>query len=107
MFLSRKLLWGAVTLALPFTMGCADPEPSKMKDAGEKSGLRADAGSVGEDARVPTARAKPTMIAPVSGGGEVSSGKYKARIIVTAPQPAGQTSSAKHKATLSVTGDKP
>ncbi len=107
MFLARRLLWGAVTLALPITIGCADRDLGMKRDSGEDPSIRKDAGPVGEDANVPTARAKPTMIVPVSGVGEVSSGKYKARITVTAPQPAGQTSSAKHKATLSVTGDNP
>jgi len=88
------------------TLGCEDPELSKMRDSGEDPSIRKDAGPVGEDAQA-TAKAKPTMIVPVSGVGESSSGKYKARITVTAPQPAGQTSSAKHKATLSVTGDNP
>ena len=50
---------------------------------------------------------RPTQIAPVAGGGEASSEKYRGRISVTAPQPLGQTSSEKHKATLSVTGAQP
>ena len=107
MFLSQRLWWGAVTLALPLTIACEDRDLGKKRDSGEDPSINRDAGPMGEDANVPTARARPTMIVPVSGVGEVSSGKYKARITITAPQPAGQTSSAKHKATLSVTGDNP
>ena len=57
------------------------------------------------DVSVPSA-ARPTTIAPVSGGGESSSANYKGRFVITAPQPTGKTASANHQATISVTGEK-